>query len=172
MSKSTLPAQLFDRLASCSSCDRQEILELMNSDELEILGALYDALSRSEIARKIQPRLTKAEINHFLRAYFKSCIVAGTDGEWADSRFSACWDLANWLRAQWTDLPNSEREKWIEWVEPLLLSGDGEVASAIETGFLEHLSDIPEIRVAFSPWLLRPSLRETYVRCLLQCAPK
>src|SRR5579864_4512188 len=73
----------------------------MNTDDLEVLGALYGFVGESRYAKRISPPLQRGELLDFLKLYFGRCLRE--DPQPADflaqrsmTRYAASWDLVRW----------------------------------------------------------------------------
>jgi hypothetical protein len=155
-------ADLATKLRTSARIDKSEVLTLMHSSDIEILGVLYDATSDAQVLSHIRPALSNDDAQKFLRHYFGRCLRENTPGEWADSRYTAAWDAANWLRAKWPSLSEIDRDDWKTWLANLYLQGDTDLRQAIETALLEHILGDKEIAHSFRNWEDTVLLRDAY----------
>jgi len=147
---------------------QSKVREWMATTDLDAMGALYALLSEPGQVTRIKPPIDKYEVSPFLRRYFERCIVEDPQSEWADSRYSAGWDIARWLK-HWVesrDLDSSELAEWTRWLGELYKRGDNAIQLSIETATLEHVLDDPAIAKLFAAWLNDPALAEGYRRSL------
>lgn len=153
---------LAEQLRSLSSISGDDLVSWMNVSNIETLGVLYDAISDPAIVQRVRPGLSTAQAQDFLRRYFGRCLLENPQGEWADSRYTAAWDAARWLKASWTSLHDSERLQWKEWLTDLYRHSDATVRESLETGLLEHIFSDRQIARYFIDWEQSPDLREAY----------
>jgi hypothetical protein len=139
-------------LRSSQIIHESDVLSWMGVSNIEMLGALYDAISDPAVVRCIEPALSDAVVQEFLRLYFGRCLRENPKGEWADSRYSAAWDVAGWLKASWGILSESQRGQWKEWIADHYKSGDAPLREALETGLLEHVFSDKQIARYFGDW--------------------
>jgi hypothetical protein len=145
---------------------RKKVHEWMATSDLHAMGALYALISEPEQCSRIHPPLDKYEVDAFLRRYFERCILEDPESEWADSRSSAGWDIARWLK-HWTkskDFASEELAEWAKWLAELYKRGDGAIQLSIETTILEHVLDEPAIAELFANWRSDPALAAGYQR--------
>jgi hypothetical protein len=150
------------------SISHVKIREWMSTTDLDAMGAVYALLSEPAHSARISPPIDKYEVSAFLRRYFDRCITENPESEWSDSRYSAGWDLAHWLRhwAKSKDLDLVELDRWTRWLGELYRKGDEAIRLAIETATLEHVLGEPAVRELFADWLKDPVLAEGYRRSL------
>jgi hypothetical protein len=151
-----------------SVISERKVRQWMATTDLEAMGALYALLSEPAQVARIRPPIDKLEVSAFLRHYFERCITENPQSEWADSRYSAGWDIAGLLK-HWTkskDLDSNELAEWARWLGELYKKGDDAIQLSIETATLEHVLDEPEVAELFADWLSDPTLAEGYRRSL------
>lgn len=156
------PASLAAFLRSAEFISAEALHRWMQSPNLEILGVTYDAISELQILVKISPPLTDDHVQKFLQHYFQRCLVEDEQGDWCDSRYTASWDCANWLKAKWRQLSGEQRADWKVWLSTLYARGDAALRQAIETGLLEHMFADREIAKYFQDWRDDATLGEAY----------
>jgi hypothetical protein len=145
-----------------------KVRKWMDATDLDALGALYALLTEPAHAARINPPIDTCEVSAFLRHYFTRCITENPESEWADSRYSAGWDIARWLKhwAKSKDLHVAELTAWTRWLGELYKKSDGAIRLAIETATLEHALDDSEVASLFKDWLDDPELAAGYQRSL------
>jgi hypothetical protein len=151
-----------------SVISEKKVRQWMATTDLEAMGALYALLSEPAQVARIRPPIDKLDVSAFLRHYFERCITENPESEWADSRYSAGWDIAGLLK-HWTkakDLDSNELAEWARWLGELYKKGDDAIQLSIETATLEHVLDEPEVAELFADWLSDPTLAEGYRRSL------
>jgi hypothetical protein len=147
---------------------RAEVIQWMNSEDLEVLGALCSLVWDKERRSRIQPPLTFEDCHQFLMRYYRRCILEDPEGEWVDSRYSAAGDLARWFNLIWRDstLPRSALPEIKTLFAGLCREGDNDLRTCVETAGLEHMINDPAVAEYFSDWLLDPVLKAPYVEVL------
>jgi hypothetical protein len=151
-----------------SVISEKKVREWMTTTDVDAMGALYALLSEPGQVARIKPSIDKYEVSAFLRRYFERCITENPESEWADSRYSAGWDIARWLK-HWTkskDLDSDELAEWATWLGELYKKGDSAIQLSIETAILEHVLDDPAIAQLFADWPKDPQLADGYQKCL------
>jgi hypothetical protein len=154
--------------ATGPAISQHKIHEWMGTTDPDAMGALYALLTEPAQAARINPPIDIYEVSAFLRRYFGRCITENPQSEWSDSRYSAGWDLARWLRhwAKSKDLDAAELEIWTRWLGELYKKGDDAIRLSIETATLEHVLDDSEVARIFRDWLKDPELAAGYQRSL------
>ncbi|MBL0042695.1 MAG: hypothetical protein KA505_03860 [Xanthomonadales bacterium] len=156
--------------------------ELIESGQIDIL----DAINRSISIRNIsclgvayaflidtgENFDTKLNVDwdvciFFIKKYFQLCIEVNPDSQFADSRYSACWDAARWISGE-ISAPRPSFLLGVDWVRPVFENGDESVRLAIETGMLEHLPKTIGIGKLFIDWLDSGALQDALSRSGLE----
>lgn len=159
------PDDVFRQFSQQPAIGREEVRRFLADSDLEILGVMYELLTDVAVVSRITPRLRRNEMHEFLRLYFGRCIVEAPNSDWADSRFTACWDAAGLIASGWSDFSVVERNHWVAWIESLLLSGESRVIEALETGLLEHVAGVEGVAKTCAHWRSDPRLKSVYERC-------
>jgi hypothetical protein len=153
-----------------------KIINWMQSKDIEVLGAIYDFISRKKYYKKIYPGLTAEDYNGFIMHFFKRCILEIPSTDWKSdhfvlSRYDAGYDFVRWFKIFWNDpnVPKSIVYALKEWLENIYKDGDEEIRECIITAMLEHLFNNEEIATFFSDWLSDPILKPAYERAM-ECA--
>src|SRR5919204_570265 len=68
----------------------------INADDIHVLGATYALISNPNHAARVIPPLQLNEVSAFLQRYFSRCLREDPKSEWADSRYTAGWDIVRW----------------------------------------------------------------------------
>lgn len=161
------PSILRESLLHAERVKKSDVMSFASASDIDSSGVIYSLLLDRSFVRKIEPELNVDEVQDFLRIYFKRCIVADPQSTWADSRYSACWDVANWLlRMQDSnELSDGALLLWKSWLESIYIEGDADVRKALETALLEHIFINRTLFRAFSSWENAPQLKEAYEAC-------
>lgn len=134
--------------------DQDRVKVWMNSDDIEVLGALHTFMSKGEYLDRVKPSLSRAELSEFFFRYYERCLRENHEGAWADSRYGAAWDVAAWFKGLWNRGP-SERDLQDEiknWLAALYLNGDERLRRCIVDGALEHMFEEKGVRAHFADW--------------------
>jgi len=138
------------------------VRDWMRSGELEALGALYHLLMAGQRRPQIEPPLEFDDYHQFLMRYYERCIREDPKSKWADSRYSAGWDLVNWLTSVWKEGRTEAFSEWKRWLEDLYKSGDSDVRECLVNATLEHLFENRRLAKEFSGWKDDPLLGDAY----------
>lgn len=160
------PDDVFRQFSKQPVIGQEEVRRFLADSDLEVLGVMYELLTDVAVVSRITPSLQRNEVHKFFRLYFGRCIVEAPNSDWADSRFTACWDAAGLIASEWSDLSVVERNHWVDWIETLLLSGESRVVEAIETGLLEHVAGVEGVVKACEHWRSDFRLKSFYDGCL------
>jgi hypothetical protein len=142
---------------------RSRLMELMGSDDPEVLGIVYSFIN-SERAKMVGPPLIFGDYHLFTLRYYERCLREDPDGDWSDSRYSAGWDLVNWFAILWrdNDIPKRSLNEIKDMLARLYTEGDDELRTCIVTATLEHLFEQEPIRKFFDDWKSDPVLALAY----------
>jgi hypothetical protein len=142
---------------------KSRLLELMGTDDLEALGAIY-AFLNSESSKMVEPPLAFPEYHAFFLHYYEMCLIENPQGHWSDTRYSAGWDLVNWFAALWRDrsVPRQALGDIKSMLARLYQRGDLELRTCIVTAMLEHLFEQVPIRKFFDDWKDNPTLASAH----------
>lgn len=153
MALSTLdPHQLAEFFQSAPVIDRDEVLDLMQSPCIEIQGVVCHEILRPGVVDRIQPPLTHAQAEDFLRRYFTRCLAEDPQGDWSESRYGAMRAAASVIGAAWARLDETRKSQWKSWMSDLYRQGDPPIREALETGLFEHLFASREIAAYCRDW--------------------
>ncbi len=151
--------------------DRSEAREIpassvrtwMASKDPDVLGATYGFLHSAHVGR-VSPALSFDEVFDFILLYYEWCIRTDPhSSEWANSRYSAGWDLVGWFFGLW-DEPRDKKyfERIKSRLADLYKSGDADVKKSLEHAIIEHLFERKEVRKFFADWQSDPELKSAY----------
>lgn len=146
-----------------TSIPGSEVQRWMKSQDADTLGATYGFLSKAEQVHRVTPPLSFDDVVEFMLHYYGFCLRTDPRSPWANSRYSAGWDLVGWFTRMW----NEKREKKYfqaikSLLEKLYVTGDPELKKCIEHAVVEHLFERKDIRTFFSDWLDNSELRPLY----------
>jgi len=135
----------------------------MSATEPDVRGATYGLLHSAHMTR-VKPALTFDEVFDFILGYFEWCIKTDpAPGAWANTRYSAGWDLVGWFLALWDQRPD---KKYFERIKSRLATlykgGNAELKKSIEHAIVEHLFERKEVRKFFADWEDDPALKPAY----------
>jgi len=147
---------------------REKVNEWMQSDDIEVLGAVFFLLTDRRYYSYIKPFFSVEDYHCFVRRYYERCFLENPDGEWSDSRYSAGWSLVSWFIGLWND-PKVPR--WIlddikKWLAQLYKNGHEELRICIETATLEHLLERRDMVKYFADWKSDPVLKMAYAKAM------
>jgi hypothetical protein len=146
-----------------TSIPDSQVRRWMKSEDTDTLGATYGFLSKADHVQRVTPPLPVDDVFEFMLRYYEFCLRTDPKSRWANSRYSAGWDLVGWFTQMW-DVKRDK--KYFEAVKSLLekvyLTGDTELKKCIEHAVLEHLFERKDIRMFFSDWRDNPQLRPAY----------
>ena len=139
-----------------------QIRTWMKSGDIEILGYAYSMLDDARF--RITPALSLDEYIEFLEHYYGRCFRENPQGEWADSSYSAGWDLVHVFVRLWDDeeVPRSVLAGLKEWLAAVYRDGDERLQTCIKHATLEHLFERTPIKKYFSSWKDDPVLTEAF----------
>ena len=143
---------------------KQKVLDWMDSDDVEALGALYSFATDPNYSGRIQPGMTFWEYWKLISRYFERCFHENPSGEWAHGRYDAGWDLAGWFVKIWQDQTISEDAKTEikQWLGKQYVMGNAEVRRCLVDSVFEHIFEKPDIARYFSDWKTEPDLSMAY----------
>jgi hypothetical protein len=145
------------------SIPRPQVRRWMNSEDIEELGATYGFLSNAAQIRRVSPVLEFDEVFDFMLRYYELCLVTDPKSKWANSRYSAGWDLTGWFIQMWDEKRNTKYFQSIKsLLEKLYVTGDPELRKCIEHSVMEHLFERKPIRKFFEDWAHNPQLRSAF----------
>lgn len=135
----------------------------MKSEDADTLGAAYAFLSKADHLQRVTPALSFQDVFEFMLRYYGFCFRKDPKSRWANSRYSAGWDLVGWFTQMWDE---NQDKKYLEDIKSFLgklyLAGDPELRECIEHAVLEHLFERKDILQFFSDWRDNPQLRPAY----------
>jgi hypothetical protein len=143
---------------------RTRVLQLMDSDDIEVLGMLYKFVTDKKRSKVISPSLQFEDYCRFMTRYYERCLKEDPRGEWADSRYSAGWGLVNWFVSLWNDkaVPRSAISDLKTWLAGIYKDADADLRLCVETATLEHLFEHKDIRKYFADWEGDPILGSAF----------
>jgi hypothetical protein len=146
---------------------REVVLGWMKSDDIDAQGALYSLLFDSGLTPRILPNLEFEHYIEFTLPYYERCFRENPRSAWADSRYSAGWDLANWIKYLWSE--NKYRpavDEIRDWLALLYKSADADLRRCIVDATLEHIFEVKGIAQRFVKWRKDPELKTAYAEAM------
>jgi len=135
----------------------------MSSEDPDVRGATYGFFHSAHAAR-INPTLSFDEIFDFTLQYFDWCMRTDpAPGGWANTRYSAGWDLVGWFFGLWDEGRDKKYFKVIKSrLAKLYKAADADLKKAIEHAIIEHLFERKQVRNFFSDWKDDPELKSAH----------
>lgn len=167
-----MPASLPDIIAALSSdgpIRKEQVtswIDTVNDSDLQTLSKLYRLTGEGYY--RIQPELGMVPTCALAQRYLIGCVRDGvTDDAEIQERYEAAESLHVWFR----HLAGVEGtlpvlKSAAEGVKNLYLQSDEDVRTAIETGFLEHVTETAALRPYFEDWASDPRLKAAWKRAL------
>jgi hypothetical protein len=171
MSSSELTVEAVEKkiMIETGPIPRAEAEAWMQSDDLQILGLVVQALVDYGDLERIEPRLDTQVVYDFLMRYYEHCIREDPPIEWADGRYTIGMSIVPWYHGA-PETDDQPRQEFLARVKQLLarlyLEGDEDIRDAVVCGTLEHILEQPRWREFFKDWCDDPILRETYGRAM------
>jgi len=135
----------------------------MRSQDIDTLGATYVFLSEPAQVQRVSPSLQFDEVFDFMLRYYEFCLINDPKSPWANSRYSAGWDLVGWFCGMWDEKRDRRYFQAIKSsLEKLYVGGTAELKKCIEHSVMEHLFERKSIRKLFEDWADSPELRPAY----------
>jgi len=143
--------------------DRDDILRWAKSDDLNALGALYYLLFDSSLSTRIEPGLNLEDVLDFALPYLERCLREDPQSDWTTPRWSAGWDIANWIKGLWAEASSRPSvDRFQDWLALIYKTGDEDLRTCIVQATLEHVFEVEDIAAKFAPWRDDPELRPAY----------
>jgi hypothetical protein len=143
---------------------RDQVLRWAASDDLEALGALSSLLFDPKESRRIEPNLTLADYMDAEFPYLERCLRENPESQWADSRWSAGWLIAKWVKDIWADERfRPEVDRFRDWLANLYKSAaEPDLRTCLVQATLEHLFEDEGLAARFAGWRDDPELTAAY----------
>jgi hypothetical protein len=156
--------ETFESKSLCLEIPKPLLLDWMQTDDIEVLGAIYSFVMEPVCAHRIQPGLTLQEYSEFIFRYFGYCLRLNPEGKWSHTRYEAGWDLARWFAILWRerDVYQETLQQIKYWLAKLYKEENIEVRVCIINATLEHLFENRTIFRFFSDWQQDPDLAVAY----------
>lgn len=148
-----------------------QVRNWMASDDGDVRGATY-AFLHSAHAQRVRPELSFDDVFDFTLNYYDWCISTDpAPGGWANTRYSAGWDLVGWFCGLWDQ---QRDKKYFERIKARLANlyktGDADLKKSIEHAMIEHLFERKPIRKFFADWDKDPDLKPAHDEGMLWVA--
>lgn len=156
--------EIVPELGRTTPIDRSTVLQWMQTNDIEAMGALMDLLAEKTHQQRVQPPLAFDDIYPFVTKYYERCLSESPDGEWSDSRTTAGWNFAKWFVQLWDDdsVSRNVLSDLKAMLEKLCRKGGPGLCKALVTSVLEHLFRRAEIKDYFADWADDSMLRFAY----------
>jgi hypothetical protein len=142
--------------------DGSEVRTWLSATDIETLGAAYSFIMEPRLSRGITPPLTLNDHKNFLLRYYERCFLEDLQSKWASSRYSAGWDLANWIQSLWGQGHKDVLGEVKVWLAKVYREGDSSLRECIINATLEHVFSSRAIAKFFLDWALDPILQPAY----------
>jgi hypothetical protein len=158
-----------DDPSKAGEISRAQVLNWMDSRDIQVRGCIITMISEHERATHIKPPLVFEDYYRFVIPYLEQCIEENPEGEWVDSRYLAGHDLARWIVSSWKDesVSRTKLDDIKQRLGALYKRGDAGVRDAILNSVLEHLLEDSQLADFFKDWLADPILSSVYRDALL-----
>lgn len=139
----------------------------MLSADIEVLGFVYAMIHDHRF--RIEPPLPVLEYVPWAKHYYERCFRENPDGDWANSSYSAGWDLVGFFISLWDNetVPRDSLLNLKKWLAKLYFTADEGLRLCIVHATLEHLFERKAIRKYFSDWQQDPVLAPAYKEACL-----
>ncbi len=149
--------EAFDELLKSKDVISASVVrKCMMSDDVELLGCVYEEVIDSKKLGQVEPKLELAEIIDFFKRYVELCMKLNQEGhtDWQHSRYEVGWDLCRWFLNFWYDdaVPRNQLADLKQWMEELYKRSDEPIRRCIECATLEHILEHENIRPFFENW--------------------
>ena len=151
-----------------SFCDIRRALDGASLRERNaVLGFIQENIAR------IRPTVDDDWLYDAMSSYFLECMAVQSTSNVADenasihSPFEAARELVEWFNwyVKRVEVP-TEIGRIVDRITVAFKNGDHLVRNCIETGFLEHVLEIPDYRPHFSHWERDAILADSYTEAL------
>ncbi len=154
--------------------ERIVVLGWMQSQDINTLGAIYSLLLKRVYTSRIEPPLAFEDYKDLFLRFFERCItedsaVAYDLDSFVLSRYTAAHDFTRWFISVYQDnqISRHQSDEIKNWLRKLYIHGSSAVKLSIETGILEHLFAVEQIKRDFSDWNSDPLLKSAYQSALM-----
>jgi len=156
--------EVISAMRAVGKIPRPLVRKWMQSNDVEVLGAVYSLFMEPRYYRRIQPSLTIDDYRKFVLPFLQRCILDNPQGDWSLTRYEAAWCAEDWFTQLWNDkhVPRRELSRMKAWLVKMYMDNGGEVRQCIVTAVLEHLFERTDIRRFFSDWQKDPVLRGAF----------
>jgi len=131
--------------------------------DADAFGATYVFLSKAEHVGRVTPPLDFDSVFQFMLRYYEFCLKTNPESKWANSNYSAGWDLVGWFVWMWDE---KREKKYFDSIKAMLkevyIAGCPELKKCIEHAIVEHLFERKDIMAFFRDWRDNAQLRPAY----------
>lgn len=158
------PAEIQAVIEADTPIPCRTIEQWMESDNIEVLGAVYDLLTIERASRRIEPSFQFEQFPAFLLRYMERCLRESPESEWAHNASVGGMELVAYYQHLWRqkEIRRQEFAKLKEWLARLYQEGNPELQTRVVQAVLEHLFEEPEIADYFEDWQRDPILKPAY----------
>lgn len=137
----------------------ENILKWMQSDDLKILGALYELTNQAW--SRIQPKLPTSTTCRFILHYYRRCLLENpTSRDFLLNRHEAALEMANWMKYLATNSGTGEILTETEnTLKELYMQGDKDLKDCILKEILEPIFEEKGLVDLFQEWRRNPQLK-------------
>jgi len=159
---------LIERRPAPDLIAREDIVQWMNSADIEVQAAVHSLIHEGVHYMKIAPCLAFEDYHRFNMAYYARCFRENPDGEWADTRYEAGWSFMSWFTGIWRDesTPRAALEEIRDWLEGIYANGGEEERICLITAVFEHLFEEKSIAKFFACWKDDPTMADAYAEAV------
>ena len=149
---------------------RALIASCMASYDIHLLGAVNSVLDMPQHVGRIRPKLEFRTILAFKMRYCERCLIDNPKSEWADGRYVAGWDFAQWFLRHYHKgaLQPSDLMAVRQWLTQFFHKSPVAIRACLTTTILAEIMRERPIRTLFRDWEKRPSLNEAMQTALAQ----
>jgi hypothetical protein len=143
----------------------EQVRRWMKDRDIEAQGAVANLITYPPPSDRIEPPLDEDDFERFLPNYYELCLRLDPVGEWADSRYGAAWQIADWFAAVPEEDDPTEYSFVVflrDWLAETFENGKEEVQTAIIEGVLVRLFEEERWRAFFAGWKEDEELAEAY----------
>jgi hypothetical protein len=158
--------------SSSGTVNAERVRQWLLSSDIDVLGAAYSFLVDPRFYKMITPPLTLDDYQTFFLKYYDRCLRENPQSDWASSRYSAGWDLANWLQGLWEQGHEDVVAKVRDWLAVLYKEADSDLKTCIINATLEHALGNRKLAKLFKGWQGDPILRTAYEEALAWSADR
>ena len=149
---------------------RALIASCMLSYDIHLLGAVNSVLDMPQHVGRISPGLEFRSILAFKMRYCERCLTDDPKSEWADGRYTAGWDFAQWFLIHYRKgaLQPSNLMAVRQWLTQFFHKSPSQIRICLTSTILAEILRERDIRTLFRDWEKLSSLHEAMQTALAQ----